>query len=170
MVWRLNKAGGMAQSRRQLKPPARSSDTKAKRSRRAHAVDYKALASLRLQLRKFLAFSESAAHKAGLAPQQHQALLAIKGFAGPDLTSVGDVARALLIKHHTAVELAARMTRLGLIERSVDARDARRVLLKLTKRGERKLQALSAIHLEELRAVGPTLVQILRQVRNVRKR
>ena len=160
----------MAQSRRRRQPPTRSGDAKVKRGRQARAVDYKTLASLRLQLRKFLAFSENAAHGSGLAPQQHQALLAIKGFAGPDLTSVGDLAQALLIRHHTAVELTARMAKLGLIGRVVDARDGRRVLLKLTARGERKLQALSAIHLEELRAVGPTLVKILRQFRNARKR
>lgn len=160
----------MSQSKRRRQSPARASVAKVKRSRQARAVDYKALASLRLQLRKFLAFSENAAQRAGLAPQQHQALLAIKGLAGPEHTSVGDLARALLIRHHTAVELAARMRKLGLIDRSVDAEDGRRVLLKLTARGERKLQALSAIHLEELRAVGPTLVNILRQFRNARKR
>lgn len=160
----------MAQSKRRRQSPRQSEATKVKRNRKARTVDYKALARFRYQLRVFLAFSETAAARQGLAPQQHQALLAIKGFAGPDLTSVGDLARALLIRHHTAVELTARMKRLGLINRSVDAQDGRRVLLKLTARGERKLQALSAIHLEELSAVGPTLVSILRQVRNARKR
>ena len=159
----------MAQSKRRRRPTL-SGATKVKRNRKARAVDYEALAKFRYQLRVFLAFSESEAARQGLTPQQHQALLAIKGFAEPDLASVGDLARALLIRHHTAVELAGRMKRLGLIDRSVDARDARRVLLKLTARGERKLQALSAIHLEELGAVGPTLVSILRQVRNARKR
>lgn len=160
----------MAQSKRRRQPPKPSDVTKVRRNRKAPAVDYKALAKFRYQLRVFLAFSETAAARQGLTPQQHQALLAIKGFDGPDLTSVGDLARALLIRHHTAVELATRMKRLGLIDRSADARDARRVLLKLTAHGERKLQALSAIHLEELGAVGPTLVSILRQFRNARKR
>jgi DNA-binding MarR family transcriptional regulator len=160
----------MAQSKRQRPPSTRAGVAKVKRHRKTRAVDYNALASLRLQLRKFLAFSENAAQKAGLTPQQHQALLAIKGLAGPELTSVGDLARALLIRHHSAVELTARMTKLGLIDRAVDAEDGRRVLLTLTARGEQKLQALSAIHLEELKAVGPTLVTILRQFRKSRKR
>ena len=160
----------MAQSRRRRQPQARSGVTKVKRNGKAGAVDYKALAQFRYQLRVFLAFSETAAARQGLTPQQHQALLAIKGFGGPDLTSVGNLARTLLIRHHTAVELAARMTRLGLINRKVDTRDRRRVLLKLTALGERKLRALSAIHLAELRAVGPTLVKILRQARSARKR
>src|ERR1700743_2860574 len=104
----------MAQSKRRRRPSTRPNVAKATGRRKAQTVDYKALASLRLQLRKFLAFSEDAAQKARLPPQQHQALLAIKGFAGPELTSVGDLARVLLIRHHSAVELTPRMTRLGL--------------------------------------------------------
>ena len=46
-------------------------------------ADYAALAQFRYQLRTFLAFSEAAAQSAGLTPQQHQALLAIKGLAAP---------------------------------------------------------------------------------------
>ena len=42
-------------------------------------ADYEALATLRYTLRKFTDFSTSAAQEAGLPPQQHQALLAIKG-------------------------------------------------------------------------------------------
>ncbi|MGY3405960.1 DNA-binding MarR family transcriptional regulator [Bradyrhizobium sp. GM5.1] len=80
-------------------------------------ADYGALAQFRYQLRTFLAFSEAAAQSAGLTPQQHQALLAIKGLAAPDGASVGDIARFLLIRHHTAVELVDRMAKLKLIGR-----------------------------------------------------
>src|SRR5262245_25310354 len=124
-------------------------------------VDYQALARFRFQLRLFLAFSETAARKEGLTPQQHQALLAIKGFSSPAPVSVGDLARFLLIKHHTAVELVNRMTKLGLLSRAVDAEDGRRVLVQLTKKGEQKLQALSRIHIKELRSVSPALGKIL---------
>ena len=44
------------------------------------AVDYAALARFRYELRKFQAFSKAAADQAGLTPQQHQALLTIRGF------------------------------------------------------------------------------------------
>ena len=71
----------------------------------AGEADYAALAQFRYQLRTFLAFSEAAAQRAGLTPQQHQALLAIKGFSGREAASVGDIARFLLVRHHTAVEL-----------------------------------------------------------------
>src|SRR3954466_5624406 len=126
------------------------------------AVDYGTLAEFRFQLRKFLAFSETAAQKAGLTPQQHQALLAIKGFSAPEPTSVGDLARILLIRHHTAVELMDRMTKLGLLSRIVDAEDGRRVLVKLTRKGEQKLRTLSNIHFEELGSASPALTRILK--------
>ena len=128
--------------------------------------DYEALAQFRYQVRTFLAFSEAAAQRAGLTPQQHQALLAIKGFAGQEGASVGDVARFLLIRHHTAVELMNRMARLKLISRGADPADARRVLVNLTTKGEQKLRALSRIHLTELRAASPVLSKILRSFRS----
>lgn len=107
------------------------------RSAAAGAVDYEALARFRYRLRSFLAFSENAARKAGLTPQQHQALLGIKGFVHPGPATVGDIARFLLIRHHSAVELMNRMAKLGLISRVSDPTDARRVQLKLTKKGSR---------------------------------
>lgn len=134
----------------------------------ARAVDYAALAEFRYQLRKFLAFSEAAAQKAGLTPQQHQALLAIKGFSSPAPISVGDLARFLLIRHHTAVELMDRMTKLGLLSRVVDADDGRRVLVKLTRKGEQKLRTLSKIHFEELQSASPALTRILKSFQRAR--
>ncbi|QQN64722.1 winged helix-turn-helix transcriptional regulator [Bradyrhizobium diazoefficiens] len=125
-------------------------------------ADYTALAQFRYQLRTFVAFSETAAQSAGLTPQQHQALLAMKGLADPNGASVGDIARFLLIRHHTAVELVDRMGRLQLIGREVDPEDARRVLVKLTAKGEQKLRSLSRIHLDELSAAAPALARILR--------
>jgi hypothetical protein len=54
------------------------------------------------------------------------------------------------------------MVKLKILSRSVDARDGRRVLVQLTRVGERRLQRLSRIRLEELRAIGPTLTKILK--------
>jgi DNA-binding MarR family transcriptional regulator len=128
-------------------------------------VDYEALARLRYELRKFQAFSSSAADEAGLTPQQHQALLIVRGFSSRDPVSIGDLAKFLLIRHHTAVELVDRMTKLELLSRVADGADGRRVLVKLTKEGERRLQKLSKIHLKELRAIGPTLTRMLKPFR-----
>ena len=153
--------------RRQRKAPVKKRPAKRVTAR---AVDYGALAEFRYQLRKFLAFSEAAAQKAGLTPQQHQALLAIKGFSSSEPISVGDLARFLLIRHHTAVELLDRITKLGLLSRIVDADDGRRVLLKLTRKGEQKLRTLSKIHFEELRSESPALTRILKSFQRARFR
>jgi DNA-binding MarR family transcriptional regulator len=130
------------------------------------AVDYAALARFRYELRKFQAFSKAEAKNAGLTPQQHQALLTVRGFSDPDPVSVGDLAEFLLIEHHTAVELVDRMTKLELLTRVIDAADGRRVLVKLTKEGERRLQKLSQANLKELRAIGPALTRMLETFRN----
>jgi DNA-binding MarR family transcriptional regulator len=129
------------------------------------AMDYEALAQFRYQIRSFLAFSEAAAQRQGLTPQQHQALLGIKGFVRPGPATVSDVARFLLIRHHSAVELMNRMEKVGLIRRVPDPQDARRVHLKLTAKGERKLGALSRMNLAELRrAASPALGRLLKSL------
>jgi DNA-binding MarR family transcriptional regulator len=129
------------------------------------AVDYEVLARFRYELRKFQAFSKAAAEKNGLSPQQHQAMLTIKGFSSEGPISVGDLAEFLLIRHHTAVELVNRMVKLKLLSRTVDAADGRRVLVTLTREGEVRLHKLSRIHFDELRAIGPTLTRILKPFR-----
>ncbi len=136
----------------------------------SYAVDYEALAQFRYQLRKFLSFSEAAAHGAGLTSQQHQALLAIKGFSRTQPVSVGDLAGLLLVRHHTAVELVDRMAKLGLLARIVDDNDSRRILVKPTRKGEQKLQLLSKIHFQELQVASPRLTRILRSFRRSQKR
>lgn len=128
-------------------------------------VDYETLARFRYELRKFQAFSASAADRAGLTAQQHQALLAVKGFSNGAQISVGDLAKFMLIRHHTAVELVDRMTRLKVLSRSIDGADGRRVLVSLTREGERRLQKLSRMHQQELRAIGPTLTKLLQPFR-----
>ncbi len=123
-------------------------------------ADYVALADFRNALRKFLDFSQAAARAAGLTPQQHQALLAIKGFAGGDEVTVGDLADRLLLRHHSVVELVDRLGRLGLVKRKTDPRDRRRVRVFLTAKAERILSGLSTAHLAEIRQLGPYLAAL----------
>ncbi len=124
-------------------------------------IDYQTLAEFRYALRKFLAFSEVAAKNFGLTAQQHQALLALRGFAKSGACSIGDLADRLFIRHHSAVELVDRLEKLRLVARQHDAADGRKILVHITEDGEARLRELSAIHLQELRAVGPSLAAML---------
>ena len=128
------------------------------------SADYQRLAAFRHLLRQFLVFSETAARGAGVTPQQHQALLALKGAPGPDAATVGYLADQLLLAPNSAAELADRMERSGLVTRAESAADRRRVLLSLTAQGEQVLGALSAAHLKELRQWAPALEDLLRRL------
>lgn len=128
-------------------------------------VDYRALARFRFELRTFLALRDQAAAKAGFTPQHHQALLAIKGFGESDGLSVGELAGYLLLRHHSVVELADRLANLGLVARSPDPGDGRRIIIRLTDEGERRLHSLSSIHAQELSAIGETLEAVIRSLR-----
>jgi DNA-binding MarR family transcriptional regulator len=57
------------------------------------------------------------------------------------------------------------MVKLRIVSRSIDPADGRRVLVQLTAEGERRLQRLSRIHLEELRTMRPTLTKMLKLFR-----
>lgn len=131
-------------------------------------ADYQALAELRYALRRFLDFSHRAARAAGLTPQQHQALLAIKGYPGREEMTVGELAERLLLRHHSVVELVDRLQRLGLVRRIADPQDRRRVLVRLTGKAERRLEGLSATHLEEIRRLGPSLAAMLERFGQLR--
>ncbi len=122
---------------------------------------YELLATLRHALRKFLRFSHDAARGAGLPPQQHQALLAIKGFPGDAPMSVGELAARLQLRHHSAVGLVDRLARRQLVRRVPSPADRRRVGLALTARGDALIARLSAAHLRELQQLGPELRRLL---------
>ncbi|WP_333605641.1 MarR family winged helix-turn-helix transcriptional regulator [Novosphingobium sp.] len=122
--------------------------------------DYAALADFRAALRGFLAFSEARAGEVGLAPQQHQALLAIRGAPAGQAT-IGYLAERLILKPHSASELVSRLEALDLIERRTAEGDRRRTLLMLTGRAKVLLAELSATHREEIRRLKPLLLDLL---------
>ena len=136
--------------KRKTRQPHKPETSKRNTRRSPDAVDYEALAQFRYRLRLFLAFSDMKAKNAGVTSQQYQALLAIKGFSSRAPMFVGELSRLLLVKHHTTVELADRLVKLGLLQRSVDVNDKRRVLVTLTKRGQSLLQKVAAVHFEHL--------------------
>ncbi|MEF0940605.1 helix-turn-helix domain-containing protein [Rhizobium sp. BR 362] len=124
-------------------------------------ADYEALATLRYTLRKFMDFSTSAAHQEGLPPQQHQALLAIKGNPQGETMTIGMLAERLLIAPHTATELVGRLIDADYVTRHPDPGDKRRQTLQLTEKSEEILRRLTAIHLREIRDRAPELINIL---------
>ncbi len=126
--------------------------------------DYEALSDFRYSIRSFLEFSENAARDAGLTPQQHQALLTVKGFPPQTAVTIGDLAERLRIRHNSAVELVDRLVEAGLLVRSPDALDSRRVLLSLSDAANNVLSGLSAVHLDELSRLRPVLKGILRRI------
>lgn len=122
---------------------------------------YAAIASFRLELRRFLAFSEAAATEAGLPPQQHQALLAIAGHPSTEPPSVGTIAEQLLIASNSAAELVSRMVEGGLLVKTPSRHDRRRTELMLTEKASVLLRRLTAAHLEELKTLEPALTRAL---------
>ena len=123
---------------------------------------YENLAAFRYALRQFLHFSEEAAKQAGVTPQQHQALLSIKGFPGRHTVTVGELAERLQLRHHTTVELVDRLVTLKLVLRKHLEQDCRRVNLQLTKKGERILNNLTWAHKAQLRQIGSRLAALFR--------
>jgi DNA-binding MarR family transcriptional regulator len=129
--------------------------------------DYETLAEFRYVLRQFGAFSEAAARQAGLTAQQHQALLAIKGFPGREAVTIGELAQRLNLKHHSVVGLLDRLSGRGLIQRRHDEADRRRVMIELTTQAETLLLELSLVHRDELRRLAPLLRSLLQGVEGV---
>jgi DNA-binding MarR family transcriptional regulator len=120
-------------------------------------TEYQHLLALRTGLRRFLHWSEEQAHAAGLTPSHHQLLLAVRGHDDLRGPTIGDIAGYLLLRHHSAVELAQRAEGLGLIQRVADPDDGRVVRLVLTTKGSHALEQLTALHVEELARLADDL-------------
>jgi DNA-binding MarR family transcriptional regulator len=123
------------------------------------------LAEFRHQLRLFLHFSEAAAHRRGLQPQQHQLLLQIAGAPDGIAATIGYVAGRLGLRHNTVVELSNRCQKAGLVLRRQDGTDRRCVLLRLSPKGQKMLEVLSLDHARELNQLAPLLTRTLTSLR-----
>ena len=125
-------------------------------------ADYRALAEIRYQIRRFLRFSEQTAREAGLVPQQYQLLLALKGLPTGRKATVSEMAERLQLRHHSTVGLIDRLAERGLIKRLRDETDQRRVVIHLTAQGEQVLRRLSLLHRHQLQLAGSAFVRALR--------
>lgn len=119
--------------------------------------DYRRLLEFRTGLRRFLHWSEEQARAAGLTAAQHQLLLAIRGNPDPRGPSIGAVAEALVLRHHSAVGLVDRAVAAGLVVREPDSERPGTVRLALTETGAQRLESLSSVHLQELARLSPAM-------------
>jgi DNA-binding MarR family transcriptional regulator len=138
------------------------------RTGRLKKSEYEALAEFRYELRKFIHFSEAAAQNAGITPQQHQALLAIKGFPGREEITIGELAERLQLRHHSVAGLIDRLVIEGLVSRVQSETDRRQVLVHLSNQGEKMLEKLSNIHRTQLKQLGPELNTLIERLNNIR--
>ena len=122
-------------------------------TRKMSKLDFETLARFRYQLRRFLRFSEEVTRLNGVTPLQYQLMLQIKGFPGREWATVGELAERLQAKHHGVVALISRCEEAGLVRRNVGRDDQRRVEIRLTQAGERRLNQLARLHRDELLSV-----------------
>jgi DNA-binding MarR family transcriptional regulator len=135
------------------------------KTRAANPEMLQALAEFRHRLRRFLHFSEAAAEKLGLQPQQHQLLLQIAGAPGGTAVTVGYVAERLGLRHNSTVELCDRCEDGGLLARRHDDADRRCVLLEVSPKGQEMLESLSIDHARELNELAPQLMRALARLK-----
>ena len=130
-------------------------------------VDYAALANLRYRIRKFRQFSTKAAEKLGLSPQQHQALLAIKGLGSGEQMSVSTLAARLFVPAASAAELTRSLEGRGYV--TIEVKQRRRTIVRLTDKAEEILRRLTPAHLYEIREMAPELMLALRVLQDHRR-
>lgn len=104
--------------------------------------DYRQAAAFRAALRAFLRHSEELAASHGLTPHRQLLLLFIKGAPdGTERATITELAEQLCLATNTVTDLANRAERAGLVARERSDSDGRKVFLRLTDEGERRLAA-----------------------------
>jgi len=125
--------------------------------------DYRTLASVRAAIRGFAHFTEKVVQAAGLTPQQHQVLVALRAAENGEL-AIGELAETLLLQPHSVSGLADRLQALGLVERVRRVDDRRVVAIRLTVKARQLMATLSRTHRDELRRIRPLLISLLSQL------
>ena len=121
------------------------------------AADYRTLLAFRTALTRFLHWRSEQIQQAGLTPQQHNLLLAVRAHPEGTGPSIRQIADQLVVQHHTAVGLVDRAQRAKLVCRGPDPDDRRLVRVRLTPKGRQVVRRLEASHKEELRRIAPAL-------------
>jgi DNA-binding MarR family transcriptional regulator len=123
-------------------------------------AEFEAVASFRYAIRCFLRFGERAARREGVTPQQHQLLLAVKGFPGRAPATVTELAERMQMRQHSMVGLIDRTAAQGLVRREPGVADRRLVFILLTAAGEELLRRLAVQHRRELLQMRETLLAV----------
>lgn len=123
-------------------------------------ADFHRLAELRAGLRDYLAWAEDRAREHDTTPVQFQLVLAVRASPEPNGPTVGELATALRLKHHSVVGLVDRAETAGMVRRDRDADNGARVRVTLTTDGQRRLDALAAEHGQKLAAIAPRMREV----------
>jgi DNA-binding MarR family transcriptional regulator len=132
--------------------------SKGKNIRPLSEPEYLALGEFRYQLRRFLRHMEEASRLLGANPQQYQLVLAIRGLPKGTVPTISQLAERMQLNHNSMVELVDRCEEHNLLRRNRSASDRRQVTLSITPEGEALLRKLGVAARQELRDMGPTLV------------
>jgi DNA-binding MarR family transcriptional regulator len=84
--------------------------------------------------------------------------------------TIGYAAERLGLCHNTVVELSNRCEAAGLVVRKQAGSDRRCILLELSPKGRKKLEALSIDHEAELNDLAPKLIRTLIALRAVHRK
>ena len=108
--------------------------------------NYVAVASFRAALRSFETAAEEAARNAGLTPRRYLLLLMVKGApAGDERATINDLAERLKVEPHTITGAVTRAEEAGLVVRQPCTEDRRRMWIRLTPEGERRLEQVVTV-------------------------
>lgn len=118
---------------------------------------YARLAGLRAGVREYLAWAEGVAREHDMTPAQVQLALAVRAHAHPAGPTVGELAEALLLRHHSVVGLVDRAADAGLVTRTRDAAQGTLVRVTLTDAGRARLDAVAALHVAWLAEHGAAI-------------
>jgi DNA-binding MarR family transcriptional regulator len=129
----------------------------------ARTDEYVSWAEFRYQLRLWMRLSEEAARERGISPQQHQLLLAVRGYPGPTPPLITDVAERLQLRHHSVVGLIDRMELDGLVRRE-EVGVGRGTSVLVTDAGLDVLEAISETLRPELRTAAQALIEALTEL------
>lgn len=133
-------------------------------------AEYRQQAELRHHLKRFLKRSEQNAKEAGLDASQYQLLLILKGMPEGVYPHITMLAKRLIVETHSAVELADRLTRKGLVERFREGPDRRMVFLRLTEQGDAIVSRIAQQNRLALTEAVPSLLCFLKEIARRRRK